>query len=77
MTEWHIWLEGYSWPDEEGTAEYLGSVEAERFEQAVAQWDRDSNKDHKYGVLRRGQDGFTLWGRRLFYNEREARRIFG
>ena len=66
---WEIWSEGYAATGERGLAMIHGMIRAETFQKAC---DEFFKNDRTY----RPQD-LTVWGCRLFDNEKAARRSFG
>jgi hypothetical protein len=64
-----IWSEGYSTTGSSGTALSHGFSAGETFEDACI----DKFADNEYY----NQERNTLWGCRLFDNQRDARRTFG
>ena len=69
-----VWIEGYAATGEQGTARFVGRVDADSFEEAVAKLHHPG-----WGNYTPGHDGKppTFWGCRLFNSEAEARRSFG
>jgi hypothetical protein len=75
MTVFSIWAEGYACTGESSNAAFLGTEEAESFEKACDQLVAKSNIKELY---KKQSDGvLTIWGCRLFDNEKDARRAFG
>lgn len=78
--KFNLWVEGYAATGEHGTAKLLGTVEAESFNEAVLKWNSENNTDgRKWGNLGYdlNYDRHSLWGCRIYDNERDARKAFG
>lgn len=71
MKTWEVWMEGYATNGNRGTAEYLGSVEAETFQEAC-----DKLAPVKYAAYYDAKR-LTVWGCRLFPTGSEAVNSFG
>jgi hypothetical protein len=65
----NIWSEGFQTNGESDTASYHGQMEADTFKEACQIMFKEIDS---YDPKRN-----TLWGCRLFDNERDARRSFG
>lgn len=68
-----VWREGYSVTGNQGTAEFIGSVTGDSFEQVV----RYLSKDEKTGINYNSRNIPNIWGCKLFDNEADARKSFG
>ena len=79
MTAIHeIWIEGYLATGMEGVpakAHLLGKVEAQTFAEACDQLCSDPAWQEGHGNYDRERG--TVWARRLFNNEADARKAFG
>lgn len=72
MTIFQIWAEGYSATCENAGATLMAVIQAETFSDALREWEKTSGKA-KYINL----NDPSYWGRRLFDNERDARKLSG
>jgi len=74
-----LWVEGYAATGEHGTARYLGMAEADSFNEAVLKWNKEHNADGRWGNLgySLNHDRYSLWGCRIYDNEKDARKAFG
>lgn len=76
MKTYNVWMEGYIITGNSGKAEFVGSKEAETFEDACA-----TLLEEKYGkeVFKQQytQSNNTWWGCRMFDNEADARKSYG
>lgn len=71
-----LWAEGYVATIDRGDATYLGTYEADTFDDAVRMWIIDTKGT--YGKVEKQADGtWTRWGCRIFDNEHDARRAYG
>lgn len=77
MKTYTLWMEGYAATGESGGARCLGSFEAETFVDAVKVWDRECNYDKGFGTLSVSGGQASVWGCRIFDNQRDAQRSFG
>jgi hypothetical protein len=67
--KYQVWLEGYQATGDYGEAQLLGEVEANTFKEACVKLLKDDEYfNEKY---------LTVWGCRLYDNEKEARKNFG
>lgn len=73
---WAIWIEGYRTNGQIGYATLLGSVIAPTFHAACDIFFSSRSDRDLYSQASPGQPP-SLWGCRLFDNEKAARRIFG
>lgn len=72
-----IWVEGYSATGQSSGATLMGTVTAVSFDEAVKAHVAKLNKSSA-DYYRRSDDGkWTMWGCRLFDNERDARKSYG
>lgn len=78
MPKYTLWVEGYAATGDHGEAMFLGTYGADTFDDAVQKWNTEKNAKNNYGELKQHNDGtWTVWGCRIFDNERSARRSFG
>ena len=72
MKQYNIWMEGFRIMGERAEAEFLGAYEGESFLDAC----KKAADDHPgYGGY--NPEHNTIWGCRLFDNEKDARKSFG
>lgn len=71
-----IWVEGYCATGNESEAQYLGSVTAVSFREAVKKW-AQQNPGAVITDTSVATDEFRYWGCRLFESEEKARLAFG
>lgn len=67
-----IWMQGFSVTENNGTAKFLGTYEADSFLDACQM---AANKHPEYGDY--DPESNDIWGCRLFDNETDARKSFG
>ena len=82
MTEFEIWCEGYHFLPEEqfGVARLLGKIEARSFSEAVMRLAVDKGikwVDEQRLTFDEQDNGWNVFGCRLFDNETEARKLCG
>lgn len=78
VTKYDIWMQGYCCSGMEGIpakAEFLSSVEAHTFQEAVDYF--FYNTDHDYELSEYDSESLRHWGCKIFDNEADARRKFG
>jgi hypothetical protein len=78
--KWEIWQEGFAATGEGGPAQKLGEATAPTFEEACQRWVDNKKRvtpdfNNRYGEY--DPERNTIWGCRLYSNERDARRTFG
>lgn len=73
-----IWQEGYSATGESGSAQLLGTYEADDFDDAVRQYKQaHPSVDVEEYQISLYKWVYSIWGCLLFDNEMEARKHFG
>lgn len=82
MKHYDIWIEGYLATGMEGIparAHMIASnIEANSFIEAVKKWYKsEPDASYRYGDLIIRNGVASLWGCRLFDNEKDARKSFG
>lgn len=73
IKQFEIWCEGYKFGDNKATAKLLGKEKSYSFENAVVILSKKLGYLSKHLNLK----NLTLWGCRLYDNERKARNSFG
>lgn len=71
-----IWSEGYRVTGDIGTAQLLGVVEADSFDEGVDKYLETAPSELKE-VYQKHHGGHSIWGCQLFDNEKDARKSFG
>jgi len=69
MKYWEIWMQGYVISGNSQKAHWVGTIEAETFQEACDELFRD---DEDYDTYR-----LIYWGCQLYDNETESRIMFG
>jgi len=75
MEEYEVWMEGFSATGERSGAQFQGKIKSESFAGACEklvgkQLDKNTDGSYRYGIP-------SIWGCRLFDNEKDARKSFG
>ena len=70
----NLWIEGYACTGNSSTASFLGTYEADNFENACDKW-ADTIKEKEY--YQRNGSIASYWGCRIYDNEADARKSFG
>lgn len=65
-----LWMEGYSISGNSAKASFLGEYEADTLKCAAEMYAKKSGSQVNFNNL-------TIWGCRLFDNEKDARKSFG
>jgi len=73
MSNFKVWMEGYSVTGDSSQAQLLGEAEAETFEEACEIVVKNSFGLHLFY----NKDRNTVWGCRLFNNKSDASKSFG
>ncbi len=71
--EYKIWREGFVGIEEHQTAQLIGQVEAETFDEAIKKYEE---MNPLFIITKQGEH-YTMFGDRLFDNEIDARKSFG
>lgn len=82
MKKYNIWIEGYLATGMEGiparAQELASNIEANSFLEAVKKWySSEPDASYRYGDLTIRDDIASIYGCRLFDNEKDARKSFG
>lgn len=76
MKTWAVWMEGWAATGQSSPAQFMGRYDGKNFAQACSNWNLDAqHKGKDYGTF--DPDTLSVWGCRLFDNERDARKNFG
>lgn len=62
---------------ESGTADFMGTYEANSFEEAVEKWFDEKPDRREYYGKNKLKGTISYWGCRFFDNESDARKSFG
>lgn len=76
MKKYQLWEEGFATNGESGTATFLGEVEAESFQEAFRKYVTKKYSDNEIKSLV-NFDRLSIWGCRVYDNEKDARKLFG
>lgn len=76
---WHVWVEGYSATGEHGTASFVGKKWARSFDRACELLHKENGGDRTQGQFLHATETSppTMWGCRMYDNERDARVSYG
>jgi hypothetical protein len=74
MKTYSLWMEGYITQGNSSKADFLGTFEANSFENACDKW-ADTIKEKEY--YERNGNIASYWGCRIYDNEADARKSFG
>lgn len=74
MTNFEVWIEGYSVQGNIGKAQFFGEFEGETFKDAVLKYYSTLSEEDRVLV---DLETLTFWGCRFFDNEKDARKSFG
>lgn len=86
MTEYEIWMEGYVIQGNDSNATFIGKAKGETFKDACMNFEYPDNIFFNETVIVKKGDKLkldahydepTIWGCRLFDNEKDARASFG
>lgn len=75
MKTYEIWAEGYKATCGSGRATFLGTIEADNFDNAVIDWALDYAQPEL--IKQHASGEWTYWRCKLFDNELDARASFG
>jgi hypothetical protein len=73
MKFYDIWMEGYAISGNSSGASFVGTIEAESFQEACENWYKKEDPENKYYNSERN----TYWGCSLFDNQTDAIKSFG
>ena len=75
MKVFQIWTEGFAATGEHGAAYKMGAAKAESFEEACQLVCGEAEFQKRHGTF--DPESLSVWGCRLFDNEKDARKGFG
>ena len=83
-----VWIDGFKSMDGDATASYIGTYTGKTFNDALLKAAKEDKPADDRGVIYKklyldeqidsnGKVSYTDWGRRLFDNEKDARKYYG